>query len=235
MPEEAKVWYVMDALSKAALHYKRLGFTHGDIQPRTVHLTPNSEVVLMDNMVLHPKGRDSLAKALANPAYKGTLSPLQLDALSKKEKEARHDAYASEVWSIGLTALCYAAGGDVSAFYDWNKKEFKDKVFNVEINRMVKVGYSESIVSVFKCLLDKDETKRPSIEELSECLAKTEQKKIVSQPPPQLNNKLNLIEVPSLKKLESAWNSAPPVEPGSPVRNRDPLEFAAEQAQVGYN
>ena len=237
MPEEPKIWYLLDALAKAALYYKSKGLTHGDIQPRTVHLTPASEVILMDNMLLHPSGRDLLSKVIQNPAYRGPLSPLQLVAFSKKQSEALHDAFASEVWAIGLTALAYAVGADVNAFYDWGKKELKEKVLNVEINRLTKMGYSESLVAVFRCLLAQKEEMRPSVEELHNCLSKTEQKtksEIYPRAPMQyaVSTIVNVPNNMETNNKRAADSSSIDKEPDSPVRKRDPAQFAKEESKV---
>lgn len=237
MPEEPKIWYLLDALAKGALYYKSKGLTHGDIQPRTVHLTPASEVILIDNMLLHPSGRDLLSKALQNPAYRGPLSPQQLAAFSNKQSEARHDAFASEVWAIGMTALAYAVRTDVCAFYDWEKKQFKDKILNVEMDRLTKMGYSESLIAVFKCLLAEKEEMRPSVEELNSCLSKTEQKSKSELYPiaPIQYAVSTLQDFPNILESNNKTPTAitPKVnEPGSPVTKRGPVEFAKEQDRV---
>lgn len=236
MPEEPKIWYLLDALASAGLYYKTKGLTHGDIQPKTIHITPGREVILIDNMLLHPTGRDLLSKVLYNPAYRGPLSPSQLTAFTNKQKEAKNSAFSSEVWAIGLTALCYAVGGDVLAFYDWSKKEFKEKVLVVELDRLTKMGYSDSLVAVFKCLLTQAEENRPSIEELHGCLSKTEQKNISDVYPraPMQMAVSTIVEVRNHKEEHSAAVSAPPLmeELGSPVRTRDPAQFATEQHKV---
>lgn len=240
MPEEPKVWYLLDALSSAVMHYKSLGLTHGDVQPRTVHVTPGSEVVLIDNMLLHPKGRDLLSKISQNPAYRGPLSPLQLAALSNKQREANHDPFASEVWALGLTALAYAACGDLTAFYDWDKKTFRDNVLEFELNRLKKKGYSDSLVQVFRCLLAKEESARPTVEELHECLSKTEKMKIypdISNAQTALPAALSSLPLHTVQQDNRSTGvivSAPPtpVVPGSPVRTRDPNQFSTEIIKV---
>ena len=152
-----------------AVYYKQFGFVHGDIQPRTVHLNKDDEIVLMDNILLFPRNRDSLYKVLNNNAYRGALSPIQMQGFSLKMANVLHNKYASEIWSIGLTALAYAASGDVADFYDWNTKEVRHQLILAEIYRLFTSGYSKTLTNLFKHLLALDEKDRPSLAKISSC------------------------------------------------------------------
>ena len=92
---------------------------HGDIQPETVYIDANGKLVLLDNFLLHPQHRNLLDKINQNPNYRGTLSPIQVDAMKRGSTNTRDNKFASEVWSIGITVLSYAACQRSSYFYDW--------------------------------------------------------------------------------------------------------------------
>lgn len=155
-----------------AIYYQQFGFVHGDIQPRTVHLNQDKEIQLLDNVLLFPKNRDSLYKVLNNNAYRGALSPLQMQGFALKMTNVLHNKFASEIWSIGLTALAYAASGDVASFYDWNTKQVRHQLILAEINRLLTNGYSRTLTNLFKHLLAVDEKDRPSLEKISSCFVK---------------------------------------------------------------
>lgn len=157
-----------------ALYYKLFDAVHGDIQPGTVHLTSLGQVRLMDNLLLFPKGKENLNKITDNNLYRSALSPVQLKAFSKRQHLVLHNKYASEVWSIGLTALAYVAGGEVSTFYDWSAKQIRYQLILAEIYRLSSNGYSKALTNLFKHMLSLNEKDRPSLERINSCFGSQE-------------------------------------------------------------
>lgn len=167
--EEPAVWYLISTLAKVALFYKELGTYHGDIQPWTVHINPDDEVMLMDNPLLFPKSRDNLSKALANPAYTAALSPLQLQSLARKERFFSHHPQASEIWSIGMTSLSFSSLKDLNYFYDWSRKQVRFDLIHEEIQKLSDMGYSRNLVNLLGHMLSFNEEKRPNLELIRSC------------------------------------------------------------------
>ena len=167
--KEESVWYVIDTLIRVSTFYRNFGLVHGDIQPWTVHINKANEILVIDNPLLFPKYGDCFSKGIANPAYSGTFSPLQLDALARGQKYVNHDKWASEVWSIGLTALSYASMRDISCFYNWNIKQLIYESILFEINRLSNFGYSKVLINLLKHMLVLDETQRPTFDMILSC------------------------------------------------------------------
>ena len=118
----------------------------------------------MDNPLLFPRFGDCLSKSLSNSAYRGAFSPLQLQSLVRRENFFSHDPWASEVWAIGITALCFASLKDLNQFYDWHQKVIRFDNIGFEINKLYKGGYSRNLVTLFSNMLNYDERQRPSFE-----------------------------------------------------------------------
>lgn len=151
------------------MYYRQFGLVHGDIQPWTVHLNQELEVVLMDNPLLFPRFGDCLSKSLSNSAYRGAFSPLQLQSLVRRENYFGHDPLASEVWAIGITALCYASLKDLNQFYDWHQKVIRFDSIAFEIDRLFRGGYSRNLINLFSLMLSYDERQRPSFDSILSC------------------------------------------------------------------
>lgn len=166
---EASAWYLLGTLAKVAKQYKNCGLYHGDIQPWTVHLTKDQQVVVLDNLLLFPKFRDNLNKATSNCAYKGAFSPLQIQSLVRKEKFFGHNSFASEIWAVGMTVLCFASLKQLNYFYDWTSKQIKYESIDEQIQRLDRLGYSRIFVNLIKNMLVVDEAKRSSIEVVLAC------------------------------------------------------------------
>ena len=211
-----------------------MSMTHGDIQPRTVHLTNEYKVIVMDNVVLFPDGREVLSKMRSNNAYRGALSPLQLAALARQDVNIRYDCYASEIWAIGLTGLSYAVGKDIFIFYDWTSMLIRENIIFEEIQRLEKLGYSKLLTNTFKNFLYLEETKRPTAEQLKPFLSgKVTQSCLASNKVLSTDHQKVVTEREVIKPLLSSiyiTNSCTEDKdfesPASPVRKIDPLAFA---------
>lgn len=160
---------MLDSLAKTALRYREVGLCHGDIQPRTVHLTADLQVVLMDNALLFPKHRENFSKALANPAYRAALSPLQLQSLAHRDSFFSHNPTASEVWAVGVTVLCFAGLRNLEHFYDWPAKRIRFDLFESELQRLEAAGYSRIFANLLRAMLSCEEARRPAFETVLAC------------------------------------------------------------------
>lgn len=95
-----------------------------------------------------------------------------MKALAKKQNLILHDKFASEIWSIGLTALSYATGGETSIYYDWSAKQIRYQLILAELHRLASYGFSKPLINLFKHLLSFNEKERPTLERISSCFSK---------------------------------------------------------------
>lgn len=220
-PSEAKVWYLIDSLVKIALYYKLFDAVHGDIQPKTVHINSLGQIRLMDNLLLFPKGNDNLSKAIENQAYRAALSPAQLKAFAKKQHLVLQNKYSSEIWSIGLTALSFASGVDMPAFYDWSAEIIKFQLIHGELHKLSKYGYSKHLVNLLKHLLASNQKDQPTLERIRDLI-------------PRHNCAHSLFEGEEDWKMPEHSNSSQRTQQSlidlatadlSPVKRIDPEEF----------
>jgi serine/threonine protein kinase len=98
--------------------------------------------------------------------YYAALSPQLLRSLSIRSAEPSHSIEQSDMFSLGVTMLCAATNEHFTIFYDFEKFEVKFGVIVAKLNGLIAKGYSKLFVGTLSNLLNKDEDKRPSPEEL---------------------------------------------------------------------
>ena len=151
----------MKALVAVALFHKVKGRSHGDIQPQTVLVNERLELVCSNNYPLFPGGHLLLTKMRLDPDYTGPLAPEDL------AYGAVLDEFASEVWSVGVTALCYAARKPVSEFYDFERLTFKPWAVDACLQELSQAGqYSQSLLHALISMLHQDPKKRAKAEQI---------------------------------------------------------------------
>ena len=197
------------------MHYSNCGMTHGDIQPKTVHISDDREAFLIENQMLFPgASRTILSKMISNPAYSGPLSPLQLECLRTRSGSPREDPVATEVWQMGMTVLSYMSGLEVGWFYDWNKKILQEGLLKYELQKLsTKRGYSQKLARTVDLMLQIEESKRVPLGHLE--LALKEHPHEAPPPPPLLQSQ----KVPSINS------------PSSPVNQVDLIQFSAKMKE----
>ena len=135
---------------------------HGDIKPQNI-LILNGRYKLSDFgevKIIEPEG-------LIEQDIGGTelyMSPKLFFAMKKKEKSVIHNAYKSDVFSLGmcffLAACCSYDGPNVIRLL-YDMKAIK-KVLNYNLSKR----YSEKIINMLWTMLQVDETKRPDFIQL---------------------------------------------------------------------
>jgi hypothetical protein len=151
---------VLKCLVSVALYHKAKGRSHGDLQPQTVQVNSKFEIVCVNNYPLFPGGHHLLSK-VRREGHSGPLSP------EDSSGGAVFDEFASEVWSIGMTALCYAARKPLAEFYDC--QQVAAELWKIEacLREFSQSGqYSPSLLHVFISMLHRDPKKRAKAEEI---------------------------------------------------------------------
>ncbi len=144
-----------------ALFHKGKGRSHGDIQPQTVWVSPRFEVVCLNNFPLFPNGHLLLNKVLQGSQYSGPLSPEDLAT------RAVSDEFASEVWSIGMTVLCFATRKLLAEFYDFQQLSIKAWAVDAAVLSLSQTGsYSPSLVHAVISMLHREPKKRAKAEQV---------------------------------------------------------------------
>lgn len=151
---------MLKSLVSVALFHKAKGRSHGDIQPQTVQVNSKFEIVCVNNYALFPGSHHLLSK-VRREGHSGPLSP------EDSSGGAVFDEFASEVWSIGMTALCYAARKSLAEFYDCQQVAAEPWKIEACLRELSQSGqYSPSLLHVLISTLHRDPNKRARAEEI---------------------------------------------------------------------
>lgn len=155
----------MKCLVAVALFHKAKGRSHGDIQPQTVLINERLEIVCTNNYPLFPGGHHLLTKVRHDPEYFGPLAPEDLASGTVL------DEFASEVWSIGVTALCYAARKPLTEFYDFEQMTLRPWSIEECLRQLSQAcHYSPSLLHALTSMLHQDPKHRAKAEQIQAIL-----------------------------------------------------------------
>jgi serine/threonine protein kinase len=156
---------VLKSLVAVALFHKRRGRTHGDLQPQTALLNASLELVCLNNFALFPTGHLAQAKLRQDADYHAAIAPEDLQA------GAVADEFASEVWSVGVTVLCFAARKLLPDFYDFQQRRIKAAAFAACLHWLDQAArYSPSLLRALNWMLQPDPQKRAEAEQLQKLI-----------------------------------------------------------------
>lgn len=150
---ENEVWYYANAMVDLDEHLKEnsLGTPHGDLQPKTLMLSEEGDVKIMDNAIVTNK--DAYQKCNFNDDYFAPIAPELLTDL-QKNKVNPDNVYSDkqEVWAIGITSLAAASGNYPEDYYNWSQKEYiRDKI-DEDLDSLNGKKSPEQIMFIRKCL-----------------------------------------------------------------------------------
>lgn len=167
---ENEVWYYANAMVDLDDHLKEnsLGTPHGDLQPKTLMLSEEGNVKVMDNAIVTNK--DAYQKCNFNDDYFAPIAPELLPDL-QKNKVNPDNIYSDkqEVWAIGLTALSAASNNYPEDYYDWDKKEYNRAKIDEDLEGLEGRKSPEQIMFIRKCL-EHDPEDRWGLSEANEFL-----------------------------------------------------------------
>lgn len=98
--------------------------------------------------------------------YYSPLSPILLKALASRSPKPIHDIEKSDMFSLGITMLCAATNEHFTNFYEFDKFSIRFGVIVGKLNQLVSKGYSRLFVGTLSNLVHRDESKRPTPEQL---------------------------------------------------------------------
>lgn len=168
---EPEVWYIVDTIVSLLTSFKERGYHHGDIQPKNIFIDPHGFIKISDNSLVN-YGRTGYLKMVYEPGYKAALSPQLLTALQSKALYPNHDPIKSDIWAVGITALCAALNLRIDNFYDFTLGTLRKDAFKVSYDKMSSLGFSHQLISTIQGFLDESEDRRTTLEEAHTFLSK---------------------------------------------------------------
>lgn len=193
IPED-ELWYLIYALALGVRGISERGYYHGDIQPRTVHVTKAGEVrkrkfffylilfisttliyfffekvKLLDNFLI-TKQQTGYQKMISDSEYKSPLSPKLFYSFKHRLPITNHEPILSDIWSIGMTVMSCASQYHFSTFYDFKNYRIRYDLIKRNFDRLRKMGYSEEFINLLSEMLEETEARRIKLKELIDFL-----------------------------------------------------------------
>lgn len=153
---EDLIWKILAQLCMALryCHRKTPAIIHRDIKPANVFLGDSKNVKLGDFGLSKILGTGSMY------AYTNVGTPYYMSPEQVNEEKYNHK---SDVWSLGC--IIYEAASLRPPFHAENFLSLAIKINEGKVNRIPDI-YSEDLQMVINEMLDKDPSKRPSVEDL---------------------------------------------------------------------
>lgn len=176
--KESEIWYILNGLVRGTGKLHEMKMPHGDIQPKTVHLTKDGQLHLLNHHFMSA-GQSGYYKMITTPGYKTPLSPDLLKQLKYKKVRPVHDQKASDLWAIGITILCACTNSDFDHYYDWDRSFIRYDKIKRDFDRMKSIGYKEDLVDLLSEILEETEPRRIKFEEVERFLDHVEEERSV--------------------------------------------------------
>jgi len=183
-----------------------MGSFHGDIQPQTVHITEEGQIKLMHNLSISG-GKSGYTKMITNDRYRAALSPIQLKQKAAMKLKTDDDKIASDVWGIGMTALCACTNKSVDFFYDWELSRVRYDLIKQYFDQMYHRHYSDHLISIISEMLEETEARRAKLDDLIVVVRRVrEERDFSSQITPQTDVSLILKQLRLSKDSQDSSN-----------------------------
>jgi serine/threonine protein kinase len=156
---EAEMWYYVRCLVDAYAYMQSRSIAHRDIKPHNIFLTFHKAPKVGDlgssKAVFHREQHTTTG----TPLY---LSPLLRNALTSNMRAVQHNAYKSDVYSLGLTFLHMAK---LSPPVEVMVGDPQMRAARME-QTIASLNYSESLQYLLRCMLADEEDVRPTFVEV---------------------------------------------------------------------
>lgn len=156
---ETEIWYIIEMLVNVMAAMKASGNSLGDIQPKNLMVDSNGFIKIADNTLIN-YGETGYLRRLTTSKYKAALSPKLMTALPYNEVNPIHDEDKSDMFSMGITALCAAHLKDIDFFYNFGQNKIEWEQINNYLARMGQLGYSQALIDTIGDMVQVNESTR---------------------------------------------------------------------------
>ena len=146
--------------------------THGFVTPVNVLIynkhAPKPLYKLVD-VSLVSKYLNSFERISRESDHTAPLSPRLLQAYAAKNYGVFYDK-PDDIWSFGITALCFLFNEDFNSFYDWNTFKLKEDKIDFYLQNLLKINYNQKLIRMVSSMLALDEFSRIKLDQILETL-----------------------------------------------------------------
>ncbi|KAL4467232.1 hypothetical protein ABPG72_005857 [Tetrahymena utriculariae] len=192
---EQDIYFLIDCILSALMCMHYCNFTHCDIRPKTILVSPDGSYKITDMNFLYNQQPTPYKQTVLGAAtyHKMYLSPEKLHAIKNRDlqkiQEYIDDWQRGDIFSLGLVALEMATLRDITQeVIDYDTLEIRKNALD-ELLELVKSRYSFNLYSLISQMLELDYSKRNDFYKLAEFLTpQSQQDSILSLQSNQIHN-----------------------------------------------
>lgn len=163
---EDELWFILYCILNALFFYQKNNVFHGDLKSSTIFISQNSTYKIVDHTLFNNASCYMQVQWNPQKSHSGIyLSPELLKSLSKDLVQPLHNAYKSDIYSLGMIILHIALLENCDDCYDYENFKLKSDVLSAKLNSLKK-KYSEKLCNFLKNMLSEQEFSRSDYEEL---------------------------------------------------------------------
>lgn len=175
--KEEEVLFMLKSIVSALLFLQSHQVKHGNISPKSIFLSSNTEdntsnvklslpfiLDILDHPVLSYSQYKLLKDLLKTNEF--FLSPSLHSSYLKSKFDIRHDSYKSDIYSIGMVIL-YSVTLSAKPLFLLRKKMDNETIHKV-FNTFIKVKYSKGLLDLIYDMITPDEKKRLGLETVNQ-------------------------------------------------------------------
>ena len=159
---ENEIINILNQIIKPLIYLENEGIAHRDIKPQNILIFENNVYKITDFGEIK-----TLSDSVQEATLKGSqlfMSPVLYKGLIYNQKEVIHNAYKSDVYSLGF-CLIYALTLNINILTDL-RDIFSMKVLNSIISKNIKKHYSSKMILLITKMLEIDERERFSFQDI---------------------------------------------------------------------
>ena len=165
---EIEIIKILNQILNALLYLEKEGIAHRDIKPQNILIYSNNIFKVADfGEAKNLKFKIEECTIRGSELY---MSPILYNCLKNRKKDVLHNAYKSDVYSLGL-CLIYALTLSINVLNDIREICNMNIIINI-VKRSIRRNYSNKLQDLVIKMIDLDEKKRLSFQDIREYIIK---------------------------------------------------------------
>ena len=159
--KEGHLWCLLKSILSALEFLQQNGIAQGDLKPSNILISRLGSYKIAEQSLFGGAFSSYMQQLSGSDGVRAYLSPSLVQNLSNQELHPNHDAYKSDIFSLGLSVLHAATLTDCDEFFNWKKCKLDIDALQNRVNSL-RDRYSPQFQDFIESMLTMDEGKRPS-------------------------------------------------------------------------